>query len=83
MKLESLSIFAASRLRNRIYIYIYTQIHTYDREIRNGRIKIQANSLDRARLSPAGDSRGSGDLLVTVDTERSLLRVGGRSSFPA
>lgn len=81
MKLESLSIFAASRLRNRIYIY--TQIHTYDREIRNGRIKIQANSLDRARLSPAGDSRGSGDLLVTVDTERSLLRVGGRSSFPA
>lgn len=77
MKLESLSIFAASRLRNRIYIYIY------DREIRNGRIKIQANSLDRARLSPAGDSRGSGDLLVTVDTERSLLRVGGRSSFPA
>lgn len=77
MKLESLSIFAASRLRNRIYINIY------DREIRNGRIKIQANSLDRARLSPAGDSRGSGDLLVTVDTERSLLRVGGRSSFPA
>lgn len=79
MKLESLSIFAASRLRNLIYIYIYI----YDREIRNGRIKIQANSLDRARLSPAGDSRGSGDLLVTVDTERSLLRVGGRSSFPA
>lgn len=63
--------------KSNIYIYIY------DREIRNGRIKIQANSLDRARLSPAGDSRGSGDLLVTVDTERSLLRVGGRSSFPA
>lgn len=65
--------------KSNIYIYIYI----YDREIRNGRIKIGEDSLDRGRLSPAGDSRGSGDLLVTVDTERSLLRVGGRSSFPA